>query len=385
VERNVSLNFDLSRFPSPCFAVDETLVEANARILHSVEERTGARVLLAQKGFSMFYFYPMLARYLSGVCASSVDEARLGREEMGHEVHAYAAAWSDDDMRALLPLCDHIVFNSLNQWNRFRPLTREWADRVSYGFRLNPEHREAKVELYDPSAPRSRLGITLDNFRAADLEGISGLHFHNLCEQNSDALERTLAVVEKKFGSWFKGLKWLNFGGGHHVTRGDYDLDRLCRLIETFRDRYGVQIYLEPGEAAALDTGYLIATVLDVIDNGGRVAILDTSATCHMPDVLEMPYRPGIIGSGVPGEKKHDYRLAGLSCLAGDVIGDYSFDEPLTEGDRLVFTDMAHYTMVKTNTFNGIRLPSIAAFRPDTGAVRIIKQFGYEDFKGRLS
>lgn len=324
----------------------------------------------------------MLGKVLDGVCASSPWEARLGREEFDREVHAFAAAYSKSDIRELLILCDEIDFNSFNQWKKFKPFFQT-LERPKVGLRINPECSTGRTPMYDPCAPKSRLGITRDQFDGENLDGISGLHFHTLCEQNADALEITLKAVEEKFGEFLPQMEWVNFGGGHHITRSDYDIDLLCKLINDFKAKYGVQVILEPGEAVALNTGVLITTVLDVVENNGPIAILDCSCTCHMPDVLEMPYRPNITGAGNAGEKAHTYRLAGLSCLAGDVIGDYSFDQPLQPGDRLVFEDMAHYTMVKTTMFNGIKHPSIAIQRGDK--VQIIREFHYEDYKNRLS
>ena len=377
--------FPLNQIKTPCFVVDLGLIRRNLAILDDVQKRSGARILLAQKAFSMFGIYPLLATVLKGTCASSPNEARLGREFFPGEVHAFAAAYSEQDLRELLAVCDHIVFNSFSQWKRFQALREAAAGRVEFGLRVNPEHSEADVPIYDPCAPGSRLGIRRCDFEGEDLSGVSGLHFHTLCEKNSDSLARTLNAFESKFGDLIPRMKWINFGGGHHITRPDYDRELLCRLIVDFRKRYPVDVYLEPGEAVALNTGFLVGTVLDVVRNGMEIAILDTSAAAHMPDVLEMPYRPNVIGAGTPGEKPFSYRLAGASCLAGDVIGDYSFDEPLRPGDRIVFTDMAHYTMVKTNTFNGLPLPSIATWEPETGRLTTLCEFGYQDFKGRLS
>ena len=377
--------FPLNQIKTPCFVVDLGLIRRNLAILDDVQKRSGARILLAQKAFSMFGIYPLLATVLKGTCASSPNEARLGREFFPGEVHAFAAAYSEQDLRELLAVCDHIVFNSFSQCKRFQALREAAAGRVEFGLRVNPEHSEADVPIYDPCAPGSRLGIRRCDFEGEDLSGVSGLHFHTLCEKNSDSLARTLNAFESKFGDLIPRMKWINFGGGHHITRPDYDRELLCRLITDFRKRYPVDVYLEPGEAVALNTGFLVGTVLDVVRNGMEIAILDTSAAAHMPDVLEMPYRPNVIGAGTPGEKPFSYRLAGASCLAGDVIGDYSFDEPLRPGDRIVFTDMAHYTMVKTNTFNGLPLPSIATWEPETGRLTTLCEFGYQDFKGRLS
>lgn len=375
----------LNQIETPCFVVDKALLRRNLAVLDSVRKRTGAKILLAQKAFSMYAVYPLLAEVLDGTCASSPDEARLGREEFGKDVTAFAAAYSEQDLRELLGWCDRIIFNSFSQWKRFRPLTSA-AENVRFGVRCNPEHSEGAVEIYDPCAPKSRLGIRAADFAGQDLSGITGLHVHNLCEQNSDAFERTLRAFEEKFAFLIPQVQWINFGGGHHITRPDYDIDLLCSLLNGFRERWKTpELFLEPGEAVALNTGFLVASVLDIVHNETDIAILDTSAEAHMPDVLEMPYRPNIIGAGQPGEKAFTYRLAGHSCLAGDVIGDYSFDGQLKPGDKLVFLDMAHYSMVKTNTFNGLRLPSIALFDSADGSFRVLRKFGFEDFKSRLS
>ncbi len=377
------VNLDLTRVPSPCFVVDKQALASNLALLDSVQKRTGAKILLALKGFAMFRTFPLLRSVLAGTCASSIDEARLGREEFGGEVHSFSPAYSEETLREILSLSDHVVFNSVGQWRRFKSICQQSAGAKDFGFRLNPEHSEVETPLYDPCSPGSRLGIRRPNLSETDLEGISGLHFHTLCEKDSYALERTLEAVERQFGEFFHRMSWVNFGGGHHITRPGYDVDHLCRLIDRFRKKYDVTVYLEPGEAVALNAGIFVATVLDVIENTLPTAILDCSASTHMPDVLEMPYRPVVIGGGDPGQKKHTFRLGGNSCLAGDVIGDYSFDVVLQPGDKLVFTDMAHYSMVKTTTFNGVRLPTIAL--ADNGEVEIVRKFGYQDFKNRLS
>ena len=377
--------FDPARVPSPCYVCDLGLLRKNLEVIAGVRQRTGCKILLALKGFAMFSTFPLVSRFLQGTCASSVHEARLGREEFGGEVHVYAPAYSEKDMDELLPLADHISFNSIKQWRRHRNKVQQGRRPVRCGLRINPEYSEVKVALYNPCSPDSRLGIRAAELRGSDLAGISGLHFHTMCEQNSDTLERTLAEVEKKFAQYFSGLQWINFGGGHHISRSDYDVDRLCRIINSFQERYGLEVYLEPGEAIALGAGVLVATVLDVIGRDNPIAVLDTSAAAHMPDVLEMPYRPEVIGAGQPREKEHTYQLAGLSCLAGDVIGSYSFDVPLAEGQRLVFLDMLHYTMVKNNTFNGVRLPAIATYEPEGDTVTVIREFGYDDYRSRLS
>ncbi len=385
MERNDPLKFDPSRVETPCFVVDMDCLRHNLSILSQVKERTGCHILLALKCFAMFRVFPLLRETLDGICASSPDEARLGREEFQKEVHAFAAGYSEKDVKELVTLCDHMVFNSFNQWRRFRPLVEASDRSISCGIRVNPEHSEGTVPIYDPCSPGSRLGVRFKDFKDEALDGISGLHFHTLCQQNSDALERTIDAFEPTFGPYLHGLDWMNLGGGHHITRDDYDIDRLVRVVNRLKDTYKVQVYLEPGEAVALNAGVLVSTVLDITSADMNLAIMDTSAATHMPDVLEMPYRPHIIGSGMPGEKAHTYRLGGLSCLSGDTIGEYSFDRPLEVGDRLVFTDMAIYSMVKTNTFNGVRLPSIYLYEPMDDTLELVRSFSYEDFKSRLS
>ncbi len=379
--------FDPSRVPSPCYVVDVAAVEANLRQLHDVQQASGAKVLAALKAFAMAELGPLTARYLSGTCASGLHEARLGHEAYGGEVHVFAAAYAEPDLRATLGIADHVVFNSFPQWQRFRAIAlAAQAERpqLRFGLRINPEHSEGTVPIYDPCAPGSRLGIPLARFAGEDLEGISGLHFHTLCEQDFAPLDRTLAVVERNFGHLFGQLEWINFGGGHHITRPDYDVEGLVARLRAFRERHGLAVYLEPGEAVAIRTGVLVAEVLDVMRTDRDQVILDTSATCHMPDTLEMPYRAEIFGAGVAGAKAHTYRLGGTTCLAGDVIGDYSFDAPLRVGQRLVFDDMAHYTMVKTTTFNGTRLPAIALWDSRDDALRVVREFGYAAFRDRL-
>ncbi len=368
---------------TPYFLVDETRLTHNLEILRDVQERAGCKILLAQKAFSMFAVYPLLRQYLAGSTASGLYEARLGHEEFGGETHVFSPAYREDEWDELLQYADDIVFNSPAQVRRFAPRAR--AAGKSCGLRLNPEHSTQEGHaIYDPCSPGSRLGTTLAQFDESILPLLDGLHFHTLCEQNSDALEETVAAVEKKFGRWLPQMKWLNLGGGHHITRGDYDVERLIRVVRHLKETYHVEVYLEPGEAVVLNAGFLVTSVLETLQNGMDIAILDTSAACHMPDVLEMPYRPPLRDAGQPGEKAHTFRLGGPTCLAGDVIGDYSFDAPLREGDRLVFEDMALYTMVKTNTFNGMALPSIV-WRDKNGNCFLVRRFGYEDFKERLS
>ncbi len=377
----------LQELPTPCYVVDEGLIEENLKILNGVMERTGAKILLAQKAFSMYALYPLIGRYLCGATASGLYEARLCAEKMGAgENHIFSPAYREEDFAEILNYCDHIVFNSWRQVEKFG--ARAKAAGKSIGLRINPEcSTQEGHAIYDPCAPGSRLGVTLENFQGnqALLALLDGLHFHTLCEQNSDDLEKTLDAVEEKFGPYLSGMKWINFGGGHHITRADYDIPRLECCIRRMQEKYGLTVYLEPGEAVALNAGFLLTHVLEVQEkNQPQVAILDVSAACHMPDVLEMPYRPPLQNSGQPEEKAYAYRLGGPTCLAGDVIGEYSFDEPLKEGDRLVFEDMAIYSMVKNNTFNGMPLPAIV-LRDKEGECHIIKKFGYEDFRNRLS
>ena len=365
--------------PTPSYLVYEELLEKNLRILAELAEDTGAKVLLAQKCFSMYHYYPLIGRYLSGTTASGIYEARLSQEEMGKENHVFKPAYEENEILRLAAICDHIVFNSFAQWERFGAAAR--AAGASCGIRINPERSTQEHAIYDPCAPNSRLGVKIADFRADLLEGIDGLHFHTLCEQGADALAATLEAVEEKFGKYLYGMKWLNFGGGHHITREGYDIPLLKRLIRHVQDTYDVAVYLEPGEAVALNAGFLVAEVLDVQTDGN--VILNTSAACHMPDVIEMPYRPPVIGAGEAGEKAHTYALAGPTCLAGDTIGTYSFDVRLNVGDRVVFGDMAIYTMVKNNTFNGMPLPNIIAVAPN-GDWEVVREFGYDDFKMRL-
>lgn len=381
------MNYALDQLTTPCYLIDLGLLKANLEILNDVQTRTGCKILLAQKGYAAWSTYQLCCRYLVGTAASSLYEAKLGKEYFGGEVHLCAPAYRDDEMAEYLGIVDHIVFNSFTQWQRFRDIVQNALRKIECGLRVNPMHSEVKPKIYDPCAPGSRLGIPVDQFRPEQLDGITGLHFHTLCELNADSLQRTLPEVEKQFGEYIKKMDWINFGGGHHITRDDYDVDLLCKLIADFYSRYQnlKTIYLEPGEAIALNTGILIASVLDIVHNELDIAILDTSCSAHMPDVLEMPYRPSIPGASLPEEKPYTYRLAGPTCLAGDVIGDYSFDAPLKVGDKLVFGDMAHYTMVKNTMFNGINLPDIVLYDPDTDTYKVQRRFTYDDFKSRLS
>lgn len=374
-----------SRVKTPCYIVDENLLIKNLEILKGVSDRTGAKILLAQKAFSMFRVYPLIGEYLAGTTASGIYEAKLAYEEMkGKQVHIYSPAYKESDIDEIIAVSDHMVFNSPKQWKKFKAKIQAANKHISCGIRINPEYAEIETDIYNPCIVGSRLGTTVDNISLEDLDGIEGLHFHTMCEQNSDVLERTIKVVDEKFGKYLSKMKWINFGGGHHITRKDYDIECLERCIRFFQDKYGLEVYLEPGEAVALNAGFLVSEVLEIVHNGMDIAILDTSAACHMPDVIEMPYRPNIIGSGEAGEKAYTYRLGGPTCLAGDIIGDYSFDKELKEGDRLIFCDMAIYSMVKNNTFNGMPLPAIMLYTKE-GKIELVKEFGYQDFKMKLS
>ena len=375
-------NYDFSNLQTPCYVIDKQLLERNLEILDDVQKRTGCEILLALKGFSMYSTFPQIANHLAGITASSLNEALLGHEEMGKQVHIFAPAYREDEFDEILKITDHIVFNTFAQFDKFKGKVKSSGKNIEMGIRINPEYSEIETDIYNPCFTNSRLGTVLSQVEENNLEGIDGLHFHAMCEQGSDTLSRILDVVEQKFGKYMHRMKWINFGGGHHITRDDYDINLLVESIIRIRDKYNVKIYLEPGEAIALNTGFLVSTVLDTLKNGMDLAIIDASAACHMPDVLEMPYRPQIIGAQLPGVLPYTYRLGGNTCLAGDVVGDYSFREPLKPGDKLIFTDLAHYTMVKNNTFNGINLPSIAIY--DDGKITIVKEFGYEDYKRRL-
>ena len=368
--------------PSPCYVLDEKLLRKNLELMQKVQEQSGADIILALKGYAMWSAFPLIRQYLKGCTASSVWEAKLAAEEFSREVHAYAPAYKQEDIDELLPLVNHLSFNSVSQWHKYREQAADAG--VSIGLRINPEHQEAETELYDPSAPGSRLGIRASELKQQDLTGVEGLHVHNLCECDSFALERTLEAVESRFGEQLKQMKWLNLGGGHLMTRKGYDVDHLIKQLKRLRETYDLQVILEPGSAVAWQTGPLVCEVVDIVENQGQIALLDISATAHMPDVLEMPYRPVITGAGLPAKKAFSYRLGGNSCLAGDVIGEYSFDQPLAVGDRLVFEDMMHYTMVKTSFFNGVQHPAIGILR-ENGQFDCVRQFSYEDFRNRLS
>ena len=373
----------IDQVPTPAYVIDEAKLVNNLEILKSVQERTGCKVLLAQKAFSMYATYPLISQYLAGTTASGLYEAKLGREEFGGEVHVFAPAFKDADLEEILEIADHIVFNSERQLRKHVDKCR--AAGVSVGLRINPEcSTQGDYALYDPCAAGSRFGVRIDQFSEDLLDLVDGLHFHTLCEQNSNDLKTTLDAVEAKFGPYLHRIKWLNMGGGHHVTREDYDLELLISSIQQIQEKYGLEVYIEPGEAIALNAGYLVTEVLDIVENGIETLVLDASATCHMPDVLEMPYRPPLRHGFEAGEKPYTYRLSSNTCLTGDIIGDYSFEKPVEIGDKLYFEDMAIYSFVKNNTFNGIGLPSLVLM-DKAGDCRIVKSFGYEDFKGRLS
>lgn len=373
----------IDQVPTPAYVIDEAKLVNNLEILKSVQERTGCKVLLAQKAFSMYATYPLISQYLAGTTASGLYEAKLGREEFGGEVHVFAPAFKDADLEEILEIADHIVFNSERQLRKHVDKCR--AVGVSVGLRINPEcSTQGDHALYDPCAAGSRFGVRIDQFSEDLLDLVDGLHFHTLCEQNSDDLKTTLDAIEAKFGPYLHRIKWLNMGGGHHVTREDYDLELLISSIQHMQETYGLEVYIEPGEAIALNAGYLVTEVLDIFENGIETLVLDASATCHMPDVLEMPYRPPLRHGFEAGEKTYTYRLSSNTCLTGDIIGDYSFEKHVEIGDKLYFEDMAIYSFVKNNTFNGIGLPSLVLM-DKTGDCRIVKSFGYEDFKGRLS
>ena len=374
----------LKALPTPCYVVDEARLIKNLELLRRVQQEADCHILLAQKCFSMFRLYPLMGEYLAGTTASGIFEARLGHEEMGKENHVFAPAYKAEDMQELVQICDHIVFNSIAQLEKHRPIWQ--SSKASVGIRINPEcsTQEAEHAIYDPCAVGSRLGVTLANFPQELPAGVEGLHFHTLCEQNSDDLITTFKAFEAKFGKFFGQLKWLNLGGGHHITREDYDVQALIDLVKYIREKYQLEVYLEPGEAVALNAGYLVTEVLDIVHNGLDILILDASAACHIPDVLEMPYRPPLRYGYEANERAHTYRLSSMTCLAGDVIGDYSFENEISIGDKLIFEDMAIYSMVKNNTFNGMPLPDIVLLKKD-GSTELVRRFGYADFKERLS
>lgn len=375
---------DFSKIPSPCFVLDEARLKRNLEVLEYVQKESGAKIILAFKGFAMWSTFDLVRQYLPGATASSLHEAMLAKHEFQREVHVYLPAYNDEDFPKILELADHLSFNSFSQWERFKPQVQASSRHVSCGIRINPEYAEVDTAMYNPTMPYSRLGVTRKEFRNDLMEGLEGLHFHSLCEKNSDTLERTLAVIAKNFGDILPKVKWVNFGGGHLMTRSDYDIPRLIRVIKAFRERWNVEVILEPGSAIAWQTGWLVSSVLDLMHNEKDLALLDISASAHMPDTLEMPYRPNILHADHPNKKAHTYLLGGTTCLSGDVIGEYSFDKPLEVGSKVIFDDMIHYTMVKTTTFNGVKHPGIGILRED-GRFEMVREFGYEDFKNRLS
>jgi len=370
--------------PSPCWLLDEKILISNLKIIEHIKQHSGVKVLLALKGYALWKSFPTITPYLNGCCASGLHEATLAHETFGKEIHTYSPAFKEEELEELAILSHHLVFNSPSQFKRFAQKAKDCNPSLSLGLRVNPEYSEAPKEIYNPCGLHSRLGTTLTNFDEDILNDCEGLHFHALCEQSADALENVLKHFEEKFGAYIPRMKWINFGGGHHITRQGYDIDKLTTLINAFKSRYNVEVYLEPGEAIGWETGTLISTVLDIVHNGIDIAILDSSAEAHMPDTIIMPYRANVLGAGRAGEKTYTYRLAGNTCLAGDIMGDYSFDTPLHVGDKVIFQDQMHYTMVKATTFNGIKLPSIAIKRVDN-TIELLREFGYEDFKNRLS
>ena len=377
----------MHNFPTlktPCYICEEKLLENNLQLLNYVQKESGAKIILALKGFSMWSTFDLVSKYLKGCTASGLHEALLAKESFNGEVHTYSPAFKEDEIEEIAKISNHIVFNSPNQLLKYKDIAKKINPNIEISLRVNPEVSSSPKDIYNPCGIYSRLGTTLENFNEEVLKYIDGLNFHALCEQNVDALEEVLVVFEQNFSQYFKNLKYINFGGGHHITKKGYDIEKLIRIIKDFREKYGVEVYLEPGEAVGWETGYLVSSVLDTFKNGMNIAILDTSAEAHMPDTLAMPYRADVRGSGEAGEKKYSYRLGGNTCLAGDIMGDYSFDKPLKIGDKIIFEDQIHYTFVKSTTFNGIKLPSLAILRKD-GKLDIVKEFGYEDYKGRLS
>jgi carboxynorspermidine decarboxylase len=374
--------------PSPAFVLDESRLRRNLSLISQVQSHSGARIIVAFKGFSMFSAFPLMREYgITGATASSLNEALLARQEMRGEVHVYAPAYSEGEFPQILELADHLTFNSFSQWERFRPqvmAAREAGQHVQIGIRINPEYAEVETDLYNPAGPFSRLGVTRANFRPELLDGVDGLHFHTLCESDAGALERTLEVVERHFGEWLPKMKWVNMGGGHLMTREGYDTDRLIETVRGFRQRWNLDVILEPGSAFGWRSGWLLSTVLDVVENGKKIALLDVSVSAHMPDVLEMPYRPGVLDAGLPGERPHSYLLGGTTCLAGDVIDEYSFGHELQVGERVIFDDMIHYTMVKTSFFNGVKHPDIGIWHVN-GEYEVVREFGYDQFRAKLS
>ena len=373
----------ITNLPTPCWLLSEKQLESNLKLLKYIKDKSGAKILLALKGYALYQSFDLISKYLDGCCASGLHEALLAREEFKKEVHTYSPAFKEEDLVHIAPISNHIVFNSVPQYQQYAKKAKNINPDISLGLRVNPEFSHAPKEIYNPCGLYSRLGTTLVNFDITKLEGIEGLHFHALCEQGSDALEDVLKHFEDKFKDYIPQMKWINFGGGHHITKKGYDIEKLISLIQTFKAKYDIEVYLEPGEAIGWQTGVLITSVLDIVHNGIDIAILDTSAEAHMPDTIIMPYRADVLGGSQAGEKAYTYRLAGNTCLAGDIMGDYSFDKPLNIGDKIIFEDQIHYTMVKATTFNGIKLPSIAIERLNND-IEIVKSFGYKEFKNRL-
>jgi carboxynorspermidine decarboxylase len=377
-------DIDFTQFPSPCYVLDEARLRRNMEILDRVQQESGAKIICALKGYSLWASFGIIKQYLHGTTASGLYEAKLGHEEFGGEVHVYSPAFTEGDMGEILEIADHLSFNSFSQWQRFKPMVQNSSRKVSCGIRINPEYSEVETPLYDPCVPFSRLGVTKAEFKPELLDGLEGLHFHSLCGKGADTLERTVAVIEQNFGEYLPRMKWVNFGGGHHITKASYDVDGLIAVVRRFREKWGVEVLLEPGEAVGWQTGWLVSSVVDTLHNGMPIGILDISVSAHMPDCLEMPYRPEILGAAEAGELPYTYRLGGTTCLAGDVIGDYSFEKPLEVGSTVVFDDMIHYTIVKTTMFNGVKHPSIGILRED-GSFDVVREFGYSDFKARNS
>jgi len=371
---------------TPCYLMSEDVIERNCMLLDSVQQRTGAKILLALKAFALPALFPLIGKYLHGICASGPIEAQLGREEFKREVHTYAPAYTAAQMERVIQYSDHILFNSVSQWQAHRDTVAASGRRIETGFRVNPGHAEVEIDLYNPCLPGSRFGLSPEDLEGIEISGISGLHFHALCEQGSDVLARVLKSFEERFGKYIDRMQWVNFGGGHHITRDDYDVDLLCETIIDFRKRHNnIRVYLEPGEAVVLNGGVFVTSVVDTMVNVVDIAIMDCSAETHMPDVLAMPYRPHIVGSKKAGEAEHCYRLGGISCLAGDIIGDYAFEKPLKAGDRMVLTDMALYSFIKNTTFNGVELPSLYSFSSKDNEPKLIKKFGYEAYRSRIA
>jgi len=377
-------NIQLTHLPSPCWLLEEDKLQKNLLLIDYIRTESDAKVLLALKGYALWKSFDLCKPYLNGCCASGLHEAKLAHETFAKEVHTYAPAFKEEEIEEIAAISNHMVFNSPAQLRKFGEMAKHINPNLSLGLRVNPEYSESPKEIYNPCGLYSRLGTTLQNIDKEILSQCDGLHFHALCEQSADALENVLKHFEEKFGDYIAQMQWINFGGGHHITRKGYDVEKLINLIKNFKLKYNVEVYLEPGEAIGWQTGNLVTTVLDIVHNGIDIAILDSSAEAHMPDTIIMPYRAEVVGAGKVNEKKYSYRLAGNTCLAGDIMGDYSFDVPLQVGDKIIFEDQMHYTMVKASTFNGIKLPSIAIKKPD-GSIEILREFGYEDFKNRLS